>query len=100
MANQDFKLVNEDLQFLNGDILIGESDTQHVSDTLKSFPGWWKEFPSDGVGMPDTISGPVDVQEIRRRVQIQLASDRYDVEDVIVTYQSGKLIVSPKIRLQ
>lgn len=43
-ANQDIALMHNDLLIRNGDFVIGESDEQHIMDTINAFPGWWKEY--------------------------------------------------------
>jgi hypothetical protein len=47
--------VNGDLLISNGDFAIGNSDEQHIKDTIVAFSGWWKENPSDGVGIDSHV---------------------------------------------
>lgn len=82
----DFVLKNNDL-FINpetGDFLVGESDTQHVQDIINSNVGWWKEFPTLGVGIKKYLGNPGGIQVVKRAVKIHLKSDGYRVDNVII----------------
>lgn len=84
--SRDLKLVNNDL-FIDpttGDFLIGESDGQHVQDIINSWAGWWKEFPTLGVGVKRFLGRPGGVQVVKRAIKIHLKSDGYRVDNIIV----------------
>lgn len=96
MANQDIALYLNDLQIKNGDLVIGESDAQHVMDTINSFPGWWKENPIDGVGIFRYKGSVGKEQEIARSVKINLTSDGYTVTSPQVEISAnGDVSVNP-----
>jgi hypothetical protein len=96
----DIALNNNDLLFANGDFVIAESDTQHIVDTLNSFAGWWKEYPLDGVGIMGWTKSPANVQEINRKIYIEIGGDGYKVNAPVVTLSSsGQLVVNPNIEL-
>ena len=94
---KDFLLDDDgDLMFTNGDILIGESDQQHVIDTCNAFVGWWKEFPIDGVGIGDFSKSAGGAQQIARKIKIELEKDGYTVDNPVVEFGSdGKLNIYP-----
>lgn len=101
MANnsRDIALVNNDLYIYNGDLVIGDSDEQHVSDTIAAFPGWWKENPADGVGALAFINSTGKEQELERSLKIQLQSDGYQVSNPKVYIDgSGILNVTPNAK--
>lgn len=96
MANKDFALRGNDLLIIDGDFAIAESDTQHIADTLNSFAGWWKEFPSDGVGVFGFYSSAGQEQDLKRAIQIQLSSDGYTVSNPEVEVNAaGQLSINP-----
>lgn len=79
-----------------GDFLIVASDEQHIIDTINAFPGWWKENPSDGVGLFQYENSSGQEQILQRVIKIQLQSDGYQVSNPIVRRDSsGELIVQP-----
>ncbi|GAB3194730.1 hypothetical protein ABID22_000126 [Pontibacter aydingkolensis] len=85
MQAQDF-LLNEDgdLAIVNGDLVAGDSDNQHVWDILISHKGWYKEFPFVGVGLQSYLKSAGMQQELKSEIQIQLQSDGYKVKEVTV----------------
>lgn len=97
MANsQDIALLNNDLYIVDGDFAITESDVQHVSDTIAAFPGWWKQFPPDGVGILQYINSSGQEQVIARSAKIQLKSDGYTVSNPQISIDSsGLLTINP-----
>jgi hypothetical protein len=97
---KDIALNNNDLVFKSGDIAIGESDTQHIVDTINAFAGWWKEYPLDGVGIMSYTKSFGNIQELNRKVKIELLSDRYAVKAPLVTLStSGELYINPNVEI-
>lgn len=86
MQSKDLKLENNDIYIdpVKGDFLITESDTQHVQDIINSFVGWWKEFPTIGVGIKKYLGASGGVQVVKRAIKIQLKSDGYRTDKIIV----------------
>ena len=86
MQSKDLKLENNDIYIdpVKGDFLITESDTQHVQDIVNSFVGWWKEFPTIGVGIKKYLGASGGVQVVKRAIKIQLKSDGYRTDKIIV----------------
>lgn len=88
MNAQDIKLDSDGDLFidpLTGDFAIADSDKQHIIDILNAFPGWWKEFPSVGVGMQKYIDSSGKQQEIERAIKLQLQADGYQVDTITAT---------------
>lgn len=95
-SNLDIALFQNDLQIQDGDFVIGESDQQHVADTINAFPGWWKEFPADGVGVFAYLNSAGQEQTLARSIKINLTSDGYIVNNPsIQTSEAGLLTVNP-----
>ena len=86
MQSKDLKLENNDIYIdpVKGDFLITESDTQHVQDIINSFVGWYKEFPTIGVGIKKYLGASGGVQVVKRAIKIQLKSDGYRTDKIIV----------------
>lgn len=97
MANNlDIALFQNDLQIRDGDFVIGESDEQHVADTINAFPGWWKEFPADGVGIFAYLNSSGQEQALSRAIKLNLSSDGYIVNNPSIIMDSdGTLTVNP-----
>jgi hypothetical protein len=96
-ANLDILLNNNDLVFENGDFVIGESDQQHIADTINAFPGWWKEDPADGVGIFQYLNSGGQEQAIARSIKINLQSDGYQVGNPNVTTDlAGSMTIDPQ----
>ncbi len=99
-ANYDIALLGNDLVFINGDIAIAQSDTQHIQDTINAYPGWWKERPADGVGAFSYFNSSGLQQSLSRSIQINLKADGYKASTPIITQDSsGKIFVDPNIHI-
>lgn len=96
----DLGLNNNDLVIQNNDFIIAESDTQHIVDTINAFAGWWKENPLDGVGIMSFTKSPANIQEINRKVRIELQADGYLAKAPLVTLSSsGQLFINPNAEI-
>lgn len=98
MANRtDFALNdNQELVFKNGDLFINESDEQHIADTINAVPGWWKEFPTDGVGIIYYQNSAGGAQQLARKIKIELEKDGYSVNNPVIEFgKDGKLNIYP-----
>lgn len=93
----DFKTsADGELLFANGDLLIGDCDQQHIIDTCNAFPGWWKEHPTDGVGIAYFQNSAGGSQMLARKIKIELESDGYQVNNPVIQFDAaGKLQIYP-----
>lgn len=88
MISQDLQLDSTgDLKIENGDFVVGPSDFQHIKDLINSFPGWWKQFSSVGVGARQYIGSTGMQQTLQRAVQLALQGDNYT--NISITYTNG-----------
>ncbi len=95
-ASTDFSLLNNDIVIKNGDFATGPSDMQHIEDTINAFPGWWKEYPADGVGILQYINSSGQEQAITRSVAINLRADGYRVTGPSISVNNkGTLTIIP-----
>ncbi|MCW3126589.1 MAG: hypothetical protein JWO03_2247 [Bacteroidetes bacterium] len=95
MERYDLAWMDDDLDISGGDIYIALSDKQHIEDTIIAFPGWWKQFHQDGVGIWAYYGGPNRSQQLQQNVSLALQADGYTVTNPSVTYLNGKVIVNP-----
>lgn len=99
MARTDLKLNNNDIVIFDNDLLIVESDDQHIQDTIESTVGWWKETYTEGVGIKAYLKSR-DAAELSRSMKINLGLDGYIASPVIKFEGSEKLIVNPNVNIQ
>ena len=76
-----------------GDFLITDSDTRHVNDIVEGFAGWWKEFPTVGVGIRLNSGSSGSIQRVSRQITIQMAADGYRVTGIEVQ-NDGNIFVT------
>ena len=95
----DIKLIDNDLIFQNNDLIIAESDDQHIVDTINAAPGWWKETFQDGVGIMNYLKGRNVEQDLQRSVKLNLQSDGYKSSPRASYDTNGKLTVETNVNL-
>ena len=96
MARFDIKLKDNEPVAYNGDFVLGESDAQHIEDTIRAFPGTWKQFPTDGVGLGAYQNSPMEIQALQKNIRLQLTADGYRVGNPSVTIDtSGNVLINP-----
>jgi len=93
MARTDIQLLDNDLIIQNNDLVIGESDDQHIEDTINAGPGWWKENYTDGVNIRQYLKSK-NFQEINRSITLNLADDGYAATPII-SNNNGQLTINP-----
>jgi hypothetical protein len=84
-----------DLLIQYGDFTIAESDSMHIEDTIIAAAGWWKQYPTDGVGIDYYSKSNGQEQVLAREIKIQLELDKYTVNNPIVTFVNDKLTINP-----
>ena len=78
MARKDFQLESNILVIKNNDLVIGDSDQQHISDLINSHVGWYREFPLVGASASDYINAPQsDIPKFESAIKEALKSDGY-----------------------
>lgn len=101
MARFDVKLKDNEPVAYNGDFVLAESDTQHIEDTIRAFPGTWKQFPTEGVGLGAYQNSPMEVQALQKNIRLQLTADGYNVGNPIITISpSGEVFINPDATIQ
>lgn len=71
-------IYNGDIDISSGDLLVAESNQQHVEHILLSDPGHFKHVPWMGVGLKDYLNSPFSpkiIAELEKNIKLQLESD-------------------------
>lgn len=84
-----------DLLISGEDFVLSASDTMHIQDTIIAHPGWWKEFPQDGVAISNYSKATGQEQVLAREIKLQLENDGYQVDNPIVTFENDNLTINP-----
>jgi len=95
----DIQLDDNDIVVSKNDLVLVESDIQHVVDTINANQGWWKENPTDGVGILKYFKGRNVQQELSRTMKLQLVSDGYSARPAISYDSNGQLIINPNVAI-
>ena len=59
------------------DIVIGESDIQHIEDIAISFRGEWKQYPFVGTGIGSFLKLSNPIPKLLATAQLQYTGDGY-----------------------
>ena len=94
---KDFLLDSSgDLDIANGDFKVGKSDQQHVVDIIESYAGWWKEYPTLGVGVQNYLNSNGNNQQLARNIIVQLVSDGFTVSNPEISLNTdGTFTINP-----
>lgn len=93
MEFKDFLVDDDgDLLIIGGDWAVGLSDQQNIEDIIRAFPGWWKQYPTLGVGAISFLNSGND-QEFEADIAVNLKSDGFKVNNPRASFVDGKLIV-------
>ena len=81
----DFLQVGNALVIKNNDLVIAESDQQHIQDIINSHYGWYREFPLLGASASDYINAPANrLAAFEGDIKTALKSDGYINKKIIV----------------
>lgn len=83
---KDILLENDDLQLVNGDFFVGDSQNQSVELLLKTMQGEWKQYPEAGCGLSKAQNGIID-RFLNRNIRVQLQADGFSVENLTINEQ-------------
>lgn len=83
-----------DLDIADGDLVVGESDNQHVKAILNAYPGHYRQWPFLGADLLSTLLGATPGQLVSYRSQAarHLASDGYKLETMNETQLQYSLL--------
>jgi hypothetical protein len=73
-----FGMVDDEYDMLirNGDLVVDNSDVQHITHIFEADQGQYRRHPLLGIGVRRMLNGSIGGAE-RRHIQLQLESDGY-----------------------
>lgn len=77
-----------DLEIINGDLAVLESDAQHIDHIITADKGHFRQFPLVGVGIEKFLNHSTTEQEIRQAIKLQLEADGFMVGTIKVVGQN------------
>jgi hypothetical protein len=80
---------NGDIEFVNGDLKIDESDAQHVDHIVTADKGQFRQFPLVGVGIGRLLNGTPNKIEVQQQIKVNLESDGYNVRQITIDQTNG-----------
>ena len=85
-------IIREDLQIKDGDLLLLESEQDHINDIVIQNRGEQKQFPLLGVGALNFMSGSESLDQIRKQITLHLESDNFKVDEVTKQGESYRIV--------
>lgn len=82
-----------DIVISGGDLLVSKSDQQHVEHILRADRGHFRQYPLLGIGIEKSLKGPVNPQELKQAIKLQLKSDNYSVREVQVSREAKDISI-------
>jgi hypothetical protein len=96
---RDDILLNEqnELLIVDGDLVIGQSDQQHIKHIVEAFKGEYKHDPLVGFGVIGYLKRDEKIEsEFRRDLKIQLENDGYLDSEIDLSEGFTKLKINIK----
>lgn len=84
-----------DLPIEQNNFTIGPSDNQHLQDAMLAAPGWWKQFPQNGIAIVSYQKARVQPLKVLAKVKQQLSNDGYTLVNPKVPFINGTMGVIP-----
>lgn len=76
----DILLTSFDLEISAGDLKIGDGDLQNAEHLMRANPGDYVEHPLSGVGLMQSLNGPVSVKALEAKIRSQMRADGFNIE--------------------
>ena len=74
----------DDLDILNGDFALEESEEVHVENIIRANKGYFFETPLLGVGIIKELNGQASSQDLKQNIRRQLILDDYNVKSITI----------------
>lgn len=85
MAKDILMNSDNDIQFADGDFIVGDSGDMHIQHILEVYPGQFYQFQLVGVGIKKYYGSPFDRVDLARKIREQLQNDRFNVRRLSLT---------------
>lgn len=96
---KDF-IYNEDLETRNGDLFLAESEQSHIKDIVFANKGEYRHSPLVGVAILQVMNGNETIDSIKKRIDLQLRYDNFDVEEIALqSTEDIRIIAKQKVDL-
>jgi hypothetical protein len=94
MANKSLDIMedeNEDILWVNGDLVIGDATGQHMRDILAARPGSYRLAPTATIGLPDYLNED-GVDDLTLQIRRKFAQDGLSISNLTIV--NGKLDIN------
>ena len=81
-----------DLKIQGGDLVVADSNEQHISDLLIAERGHYKQAPRTGAGIKQLLNGSLTAVE-KRKLRLQLKADGYEAMQMSLKNNTFKISV-------
>jgi hypothetical protein len=79
-----------DIRIENGDLVIGDSVTQHIEDLLIAEKGFFKFDPEIGVGLNRYTNDDLSPEDLIRLIRLELEKDGMKINKILIS-NDGKI---------
>jgi hypothetical protein len=77
-------IFTDDLVISGGDLLVDNSDGQHIEHIFRADRGQFRQWPLVGVGLQKQDNGSTNPQELKQEAKLQLRADGYNVKGISI----------------
>lgn len=85
---------NDDLEIRSGDLLLEESEQQHIKDIVEANKGEYRQNPLVGVAILNVLNGSETIDSISKRIALQLEFDNFNVEEISLLAENEFRIIA------
>ena len=76
-------ILNDDIEILNGDLRVDDSDTQHIDHNLQAEKGQFYQWPKIGAGLnTNLINSNTNRTKLNKVIRESLKEDNYRNDEV------------------
>ena len=99
MASYDYKSVDGDLVFEDGDLVPHDAQQDHIESIMLMAKGELRQFPLVGVGLFKYVNAPWNLKQIRsleKAIRLQLVGDGYQIHAIQANDPTNILVDAEK----
>lgn len=87
-------IYTDDLQILNGDFLVAESEVQHTEHVIRSEKGAFYQWPEIGFGISNLVNASLDIKQITKGINDALRLDNKKLKTLQIENNTIKIDAS------
>jgi len=101
MISQDL-IFTDDIEIGATDLVVGDSDDQHVEHILHANPGQFYQYPDIGYGVYSRLNGSINVQTEQKLIKQAIENDNYSmpISGIIIDPAKGIFNVQGYVKKQ